>query len=98
MGAFLFQVELPVFTDELIAVIPAHREYVNKLFAEGRMLSYSLSQHRNLIWLVLNAEDEQEAMQIVLQLPLYPHFSDIVCHPLLFHNVLPATMPGISLN
>ncbi len=98
MAAYLFQVELPEITEEINKVIPAHREYVNKLFAEGRMLSYSVSQYRTLIWCVINAEEEQEAMEIVLQLPLYPYFSDVVCHPLLFHNTLPATLPGISLN
>lgn len=98
MAAFLFQVELPELTDEIMAVIPTHRAYVNKLFGEGRMLSYSLSQHRSLIWFVLNAEDEQEAMGIVLQLPLYPYFSDVECHPLLFHNILPSSLPDISLN
>jgi len=51
-----------------------------------------------MIWCVVNTEDEQEAMEMVLAFPLYPHFSEVACHPLLFHNTLPATLPGISLN
>jgi len=98
MAAFLFQIDLPEITDEIAAIIPDHREHINKLFEEGRILSYSVSQHRSLIWCVISSEDEQEAMQLVLHFPLYPYFSDIVCHPLLFHNTLPATLPGISLN
>jgi muconolactone delta-isomerase len=98
MGAFLFQIELPVLTEEIINIIPAHRDQVNKLFSEGRMLSYSVSQHRNMIWAVLNAEDEPEAMEIIVKLPLFKYFTDTVCHPLLFHNTLPAAVPGISLN
>lgn len=98
MAAFLFQFELPAFTDDLEATIPAHRERINKLFAEGRILSYSVSEHRNMIWCVVNAEDEQEAMQMALSFPLYQYFTEVSCHPLLFHNTLPATMPGISLN
>jgi hypothetical protein len=98
MGAFLFQFELPVFTDDIINIIPAHREHVNKLFTEGRILSYSVSQHRNMIWAVINAEDEPEAMDIIIKLPLFKYFTDTVCHPLLFHNTLPVSMPGISLN
>ena len=98
MAAFLFQLELTEFTDDVAAVVPLHREHINKLFAEGRILSYSVSVHRNMIWCVINAEDEQEAMEMVLTFPLYPHFVDVNCHPLLFHNTLPATLPGISLN
>jgi len=98
MAAYLFQLELPEFNDELSAVIPVHREHINKLFSEGRILSYSVSAARNMVWCVINAEDEQEAMEMVLSFPLYQHFTDVTCHPLLFHNTLPATMPGISLN
>jgi len=98
MAAYLFQLELPEFNDELSAVIPVHREHINKLFSEGRILSYSVSAARNMVWCVINAEDEQEAMEMVLSFPLYQYFTDVTCHPLLFHNTLPATLPGISLN
>jgi len=98
MSAYLFQIELSEFSDDMGAVIPTHREHINKLFSEGRILSYSVSVHRNMIWCVINAEDEQEAMEMVLSFPLYQYFTEVSCHPLLFHNVLPATLPGISLN
>ena len=98
MAAFLFQLELSEFNDELAAVVPIHRELINKLFSEGRILSYSVSVHRNMIWCVVNAEEEQEAMEMVLSFPLYPYFVEVSCHPLLFHNTLPASLPGISLN
>ncbi len=98
MAGYLFQLELPVINDRIADVIPRHREHINALFAKGRILSYSVSLNRNLIWCVINAEDEQEAMEMVVSFPLFPFFSDVTCHPLLFHNVLPAAMPGISLN
>ena len=98
MGAFLFQLELAEFTDDTFGAVPVHREHINKLFSEGRILSYSVSVHRNLIWCVINAEEEQEAMEMVLAFPLYQFFVEVSCHPLLFHNTLPATLPGISLN
>ena len=98
MAAYLFQLELSEFNDDIGAVVPVHREHINKLFAEGRILSYSVSTHRNMIWCVINAEDEQEAMEMVLAFPLYQYFVEVSCHPLLFHNILPATLPGISLN
>ena len=98
MAAYLFQLELSEFSDDIAAIVPFHRAHINKLFAEGRILSYSVSVHRNMIWCVINAEDEQEAMEMVLSFPLYQYFVEVSCHPLLFHNILPATLPGISLN
>src|SRR5580658_8711768 len=98
MSAYLFQLELAELNDDIAAVVPFHREHINKLFSEGRILSYSVSIHRNMIWCVINAEDEQEAMEMVLAFPLYQYFVEVSCHPLLFHNILPATLPGISLN
>ena len=98
MSAFLFQIELPSLTEDITNTIPDHRKHINKLFAEGRILSYSLSLNRDHIWAVVNAEDEKEAMEIVAEFPLRRFFSDVHCNPLLFHNSLPVAMPGISLN
>lgn len=98
MAAFLFQIELPLFTEEIMTTIPLHRAYINKLFEEGSILSYSVSEHRNMIWCVVSAEDEQMAMAMILKMPLFNFFADVSCHPLLFHNTLPAKLPGISLN
>lgn len=98
MSAYLFQLELLPFTEEMTATVPRHRAHINQLFTEGRILSYSVSFHRNMVWCVVNAEDEQEAMDIIVGFPLHVYFTDITCHPLLFHNTLPATLPNISLN
>jgi hypothetical protein len=98
MSAYLFQIELPAITDEIVKVIPDHRKYINKLFAEGRILSYSVSMNRDNIWCVINAEDEKEAMEILAAFPLQKYFVDVSCHSLLFHNSLPIAIPGISLN
>ena len=98
MAAYLFQLELPELVEEIVATIPLHREYVNKLFADGRLLSYSVSMQRTTIWCVLNAESEQEAMEMVIAFPLAKYFTDVSCHALLFHNMQPESMPGISLN
>ncbi len=98
MPAYLFQIELPPFSEELVAVIPMHRLAIDKMFAEGRILSYSVSMNRNMIWCVLNTEDEAQAMEKVLSMPLYSFFIDVTCTPLLFHNTLPSSLPGIVLN
>jgi len=99
MLAYMFHFELPSsLTEEIVAVIPGHREHINQLFIKGKLLSYSVSSLRTAIWAVIVARDEQEAMEIVAGFPLHPYFVDVMCHPLLFHNTMPTALPDISLN
>lgn len=98
MSAYMFQMELPGISDEIAARIPEHRDHINRLFIDGRLISYSVSMARTLIWCIIKAKDEQEALEIVSKFPLHPYFTDIMCHPLLFHNTQPAALPDISLN
>lgn len=98
MAAFLFQIELPPLTEEIISEIPIHREHINKLFAEGKLLNYSVSVSREYIWCVVNADHQTEALDIISAFPLRRHFVDITCNPLLFHNTIPVSLEAISLN
>ena len=98
MSSYIFQFELPPITSEIAEKVPMHREHINQLFIDGKILSYSVSQARNFVWCVLEAENEQEALEVVAKFPLHPYFTDIMCHPLLFHNTQPASLPDISLN
>lgn len=98
MAAYLFQLDLPEMSERIAATIPLHRQHINGLFASGRVLSYSVSSSRSTIWCVVNAEEQSEAMELIVAMPLFPHFTEVSCHPLLFHNTLPSAMPGISLN
>jgi hypothetical protein len=98
MAFYLFEIELPADNEEMVNHIPEHRKHINELFAKGTILSYSVSLQRSFIWCVIKADDEREAMDIVAGFPLRKYFLDAVCHPLLFHNILPADLPQIFLN
>lgn len=98
MPAYLFQIDLSEITEELESTIPAHRQYINKLFAEGILLSYSVSLQRHAIWCVLSTDTEQQAMDYVIAFPLYKFFTDVICNHLLFHNTQSVLLPDISLN
>jgi hypothetical protein len=98
MTAYFFQIDLPEITEELECMIPQQRAYVNKLFSDGVLLSYSVSMQRDCLWCVINAGDEQQAMDFVVKFPLYKFFSDVICSALLFHNTQSVTLPDISLN
>ncbi|HQE12401.1 MAG TPA: hypothetical protein PLQ78_06615 [Flavipsychrobacter sp.] len=98
MPAYFFQIELPETNEGIIELLPAHREYINTLFSEGKLLSYSVSHNKEQIWCVINAEDEPEAMHLVSGFPLQRYFKDVHCTSLLFHNNLPLSYASISLN
>lgn len=99
MSSYLFQLELATSADELWEVIPAQREHVNRLLIAERILSYSVSAARNMLWCVIAADNESDAMEAVLDFPLYPYFSEVSCYPLLFHNTTFQTaLPGMSPN
>lgn len=98
MPSFLFQIELPPMHEQILVLIPVHREHINRLFAEGKLSSYSVSVQRDHIWCVVNAEEEKEAMEIVSGFPLQKFFADVSCHQLLFHSIAPSALPEISLN
>jgi len=98
MSLYLFEAELPEFTEEIAAMIPEHRMQVDKLFAEQKLISYSVAASRQNLWCIITAEDESQAMEIFVTLPLHPYFKDVACQPLLFHNSQPAELPSISLN
>lgn len=98
MAAFMFELGLPVFTKKVMSLIPGHRQHINKLFSEGKILSYSVSLSRDKVWCVANAEDEIDATELISTFPLFDSFTEISCSELLFHNTVPASMPGIVLN
>ena len=99
MKSYMFYCELPsVFSREMEELVPRHQEFINKLFLNGTIISYSVSQLRTSLWCVLIAADEQEAMELVSHFPLHPYFLEVMCHPLMFHHTVPAVLPEISLN
>ena len=85
-------------TDEMAAKIPDQRARIAELFSDGRLQAYSLSQSRTILWCVVLAEDEQNALEIVASFPLHPYFTEVMCQPLMFHNTVASSLPDISLN
>ncbi|MBS1615710.1 MAG: hypothetical protein JST06_06280 [Bacteroidetes bacterium] len=98
MTAYMFQLELPAMTDEIEAVIPQQRLRISALFSEGRLITYSLAQSQKMIWCVVMATDEQDAMELVASFPLHPFFTEVLCQALRFHNTVSSSLPDISLN
>ena len=90
-----FDVPQPL-TEELLAMIPAQREAIDKLFVDGKLLSYSLSEDRSRVWAIMLAKDEAELIESINALPM-TLFMEFDYQELMFHNTV-HLVPSMSLN
>ena len=85
---FMFELGLPfVKTEEFVSLIPEHRAYVNDCLVDGRILNYSLTTDMNKVYCVIESGTEQEAYDLVADMPLAA-FMKIEVKPLMFHNAV----------
>ncbi len=85
---FMFELGLPlVKTEEFVSLIPEHRAYINDCLVEGRILNYSLTTDMNKVYCVVESGTEQEAYDLVADMPLAA-FMKIEVKPLMFHNAV----------
>ncbi|MFK7937182.1 MAG: muconolactone Delta-isomerase family protein [Saprospiraceae bacterium] len=82
MVAFELPNPLPI---EFIRAIPEQRDTINYLLTEGTVKSYSLAVDRSVLWMVVAAETDFAAMEVIAQLPLTDYMTPKVSE-LAFHN------------
>lgn len=83
---YMIEFELPeIMSEEFMALIPQQRYVINQMLAEGTIKSYSLSMDRLKLWVVLSANSEFEAMEIINTFPL-GDFMTPNLNELMFHN------------
>ena len=70
----------------LAEAIPAQREMVNRLLAEGVIQSYSVSADRTTVWLVLVVEERPGAVEGAMAGFPVLEFAEYTWEPLLFTN------------
>ncbi len=51
--------------EEYVAAMPSVMEIVEKLFAQGLLMSLALSEDRKSIWSVINADNDSELLHII---------------------------------
>lgn len=91
----VFDVPLPV-TEEIISLIPDQRAAVNRLFTNGKMILYTLSNDRSKLWAVFLAESESELLTLIDKLPI-SSYMDFSYHDLMFFQSS-QLLPAMSLN
>ena len=94
MIEFKIPAELP---QKFLDLIPEQRDVVDEFLYEGSIISYTLSMDRSQLWVVVDAETDGDAFDIISDLPLTP-FMKINIHPLMFHDTADLVMPTFSAN
>ncbi len=98
MAQYMVDIRLPKeITPEFAALIPRQRKAINRLFEQGRIISYTLSLERARLWVVCVAANEEEVLAILAKFPLLK-FMRFDIYELMFHQSMSSLMPVISLN
>ena len=86
MKCFMVTVTLPdVFSRELLALIPSQRAYINKLMGRGIVSTYTLSQDRTSLWIIMFGETQSEVQEYVDKFPMRD-FMEVDIEEAMFHH------------
>lgn len=97
-NTFLVHIELPeVFTTRFMALIPKHRDIINKLLEKRTLLSYSLDMERHNVWAFFDATDEKEVMDILSTFPIIKDVK-VKITELAFYDSAPIGLPDLIMN
>ena len=97
MNEFMVDINLPKLTKELISLIPSQIAVTNKLMKSGKLSTYTLSMDRTKLWVMIKAESENEAIEVLRTFPIYPYI-DFYIYKLAFNNTVSFLIPKVSLN
>lgn len=99
MPLFVVSLTLPESFDErVLAVIPRHRAFINKLLAEHVIESYAVSADRSRGWVTMHGDDEASVRAVVEQFPLYAFLRGVEVDELFIWDSAADRFPRISLN
>jgi len=98
MAQHMIDISLPADPDEeFFALVPHQRAHIDKLLEQGVVMGYSLSIDRSKLWIVLNARNEQHAIEILSAFPMFSYF-ELTIYPLMFHNTPLMALNRVSMN
>ncbi|GAB3845704.1 hypothetical protein GCM10028822_04560 [Hymenobacter terrigena] len=99
MPTFVVTLRLPDdFNEEFIAIIPRHRDFINRLLNEKIVESYAISSDRSRGWVTMNGEDAAAVQALVEQFPLYRFMRGVEIDELFIFDSTASRFPHINLN
>jgi muconolactone delta-isomerase len=94
----MINIKLPdELTNEFILLIPQQRAHINELMDRGKVLQYSLANDRSHLWVIILAESEIKAMDVLATFPLINYMLPEI-HELAFHNSVSNELPKLIMN
>ena len=82
----MIEINFPkIFNGELMKLIPDQRVYITRLMKRGIIVNYSLSLDWQKLWVIVNAEDRFDAINIIGAFPMYEYINYKI-HNLMFHG------------
>ena len=98
MKTFLVDIDLPQnLTPEFMQLIPMQRKFISRMMKEGVVNSYSLSDKRDKLWVVIKADTLFDVKNIVGSFPIF-NFIRFTIHSLLYHETSYLSTPQLWLN
>jgi hypothetical protein len=98
MKTFMVEVRLPFDpSQEFFSLIPSQRAMVVDFLMKRKFLSYTLSADRSKVWIVMVAETELDARELLEKQPMDKYFTYTFTE-LMFHDMAGAMFPAVSLN
>lgn len=98
MAHFMVEMFLPEVIDlEFMKMIPAHRAYVDQLISDGKILTYTVNEERTKGWIIFDAEEAEEVLDIVQQFPIN-RFLTFEIHALMIHDGEAFRFPKLHMN
>ncbi|HEX8330018.1 MAG TPA: hypothetical protein VF629_20950 [Hymenobacter sp.] len=99
MPTFVVTLSLPdTYDEEFIALIPRHRDFINRLLNEKVVEVYAISSDRSRGWVTMNGDDAAAVQAVVEQFPLYHFFKGVEIDELFIFDSTASRFPLISIN
>lgn len=97
-NTFLVHLTLPeFFTTKFMALIPKQRSRINELMDKKVIRSYSLDMARHNVWAFIDANNEEEVMEILQSFPIIKEVK-LRIHELAFYDSAPHGLPELIMN
>ncbi|GAA4734471.1 hypothetical protein [Flavisolibacter ginsenosidimutans] len=85
------------WTEEMMQLVPEHREIVNSLIDEQVIDHYVVSMETQTVWITMNAKTKREAKSYLSPSPLYKHWK-VQVYELMVWDGQNYRLPALQLN
>jgi hypothetical protein len=98
VNSYIANIDLPTLkTQDFWDKIPSQRQLIQRLLSDGAISFYALSDDLNRLWVIINANSEWEAKNVIGQFPII-RYINVKIIPLRFVEQKMVKFPYLYLN